>query len=512
MSKFINSKEAILSPLQLWQGVSTQVSVQETYDIKEYPVTNLFNEGPIHFKISPQPNGMLKDIDIVTTFKITENGEPIKELKNDLGIINNFANSLWELVEVRVDDRLDLMQSMRNSYAYQTFFNTVLNSETNRADYLFQNELFMMDEAYDKEDAEDTNILTLNGSAAAYDVNERVKNMKSTDVTWEYQIGVVGAENELSVPTKEHFNYPSALWSLVNDKSLKEKYLSPNPKNPAAGKRATRVNKGQSVTVNSKLHCPLFRTEKCLPTRLKIRVSLTKNSDDFLLLAPEGSKYQVMIEDIYLNVTYFRPIDVILNRVEEQLSLEAAPYFISKPEIILRPVTNANRIIRVNDLFHEKLPSYAFFALQKSSDFEGKRTSSPFVFIPFSKFQIYVNGIPHFVDPLEMSYNIKDEKKIYSENGTFIRQLYRTIGKEYKGDSFVTPKNFQLNFIVGVSFTADRSTTSSSYLNLQGRGSTNVELDIGYNTDIPNDLVLIVYALYNRQIQINDQRQFHIIE
>ena len=64
MSKFINSKDAIASPLLLWQEVPTQVSIQETYDLKVWPVTNIFNEGPINFVIPPQPNGMLTSVDI----------------------------------------------------------------------------------------------------------------------------------------------------------------------------------------------------------------------------------------------------------------------------------------------------------------------------------------------------------------------------------------------------------------------------------------------------------------
>ena len=142
MSKFINSKEAIASSLLLWQEVPTQVSVQETYNLKVWPVTNIFNEGPINFVIPPQPHGMLTNVDIVTKFKM-ENEDALHNSRyTKLSIINNFSNSLWELVEVRLDDRVDIMQSMRNSYAYQTYFNHCLNTESNHADYLFHNELF----------------------------------------------------------------------------------------------------------------------------------------------------------------------------------------------------------------------------------------------------------------------------------------------------------------------------------------------------------------------------------
>ena len=517
MSKFVNSKEAILSPLQIWQEVPTQISVQETYDLKIYPVTNIFNDGPIHFVIPPQPNGMLKDIEILTKFRIDEDGKHITDFKQDLSIINNFSNALWELLDIQVDDRTYLTQSMKNAYAYGTFFNTVLNSETDREDYLFENEIFKMDKALDKAAAEDTNAFTLDTGLAAAAVLEEIKDLPTEKIKWKSSFTIDTGDNvEVTVPVFNYYQYAKEVWTNLNNDDKNQYYYSPNPKNPASAERAMRLNKGQSVTVSSKLHCPLLSTEKCLPTRIRMRVSLTKNSDDFLLLAPLDSKYEVVIEDIYMNVTYFRPIDVILNRLEEHLAKEAAPYFISKPEIILRPITNSNRIIRVNDLFHNKLPPYAFFCLQKTLDFEGRRNSNPYAFIPFAKFQIYVNGVPHFVDPLEISYHESiidhETRKLYTENGSFLRQLYKTIGREYKGNSFITSKNFQLNFIVGVSFTADRSNTSARYLNLQEQGSTNVEIDMGYDKDIPQDMVLIIYTLYDRQIQIDGERQFKIIE
>ena len=518
MSKFVNSREGILSPLQIWKEVPTQISVQETYVLKVYPVTNIFNDGPIHLVIPPQPNGMLKDIEIITKFRIDEDGKRITDLKDDLSIINNFANALWELVDIQVDDRIYLTQSMKKAYAYATFFNTVLNSETNREDYLFENEIFKMDKALYKAAAEDTNAFTLDTSLAAAAVLEEIKDLPADKIKWNTTVtaAISNSDEKANVPLFNYYQYVFNVWRNLKNDQKNDYYYSPNPKNPASAERAMRLNRGQSVIISSKLHCPLLSTEKCLPTRIRMRVSLTKNSDDFLLLVPLDSKYEVMIEDIYMNVTYFRPIDVILNRMEEHLAKEAAPYFVSKPEIIIRPITNSNRIIRVNNVFHNKLPTYAFFCLQNTPDFEGRRNANPYAFIPFGKFQIYVNGVPHFVDPLEISYHesIIDHvsRKLYTENGFFLRQLYRTIGREYKGNSFITSKNFQLNFIVGVSFTADRSNTSARYLNLQQQGSTNVEIDMGYDNDIPQDMVLIIYALYDRQIQINGERQFNIIE
>ena len=487
MSKFINSKEAITSSLLLWQDKPTQVSVEDTYDIKVWPTTNIFNDGPIIFVIPPQPNGMLTRLNIVTKFKVNIPGN--SDVKENLSIINNVGNAMWGLVEIKLDDRIDLMQSMRNSYAYQTYFNTCLNTESNHQDYLYVSELFQMDEAVDKEDSEDSTMLKIT------DIGD---DDDETDLqTFDFKsMGTFGIRRAL-----KKFR--------AGETNQKIEFVA---KNQGSLLRSLRINKGQSVTTTTRLQCPLFTTEKCLPTKMKIRVLLSKNSDQFLLLADDDTNCEVVIEDVYLDVTYYRPRDVVLQMIEEQLKNQPAPYFVSKPEIILKPITGAKRIIRVTDIFHEKLPSYAFFCLQNSIDFEGKFSTNPFAFIPFGKFQIHLNGVPHFVDPLETKFEIENNKKIYLENAAFIQQLYTTIGKDLKGDCLINSNNFQLNFVVGVTFTADRSSTMDGYLNLQETADSYVVIDMGYDTNIPDDMVLVVYALYDRQIQIDVNRSVRIIE
>ena len=72
MTKFIKSKESISSSLLLWDERPTEVSIEETYDLKVWPVTNILNEGPINFVIPPQPKGMMSDIHICTKIKLQE--------------------------------------------------------------------------------------------------------------------------------------------------------------------------------------------------------------------------------------------------------------------------------------------------------------------------------------------------------------------------------------------------------------------------------------------------------
>ena len=444
--------------------------------------------------------------------------------QKNLSIVNNFANSLWGLVDVIVDDRLEITQNMRNSYAYTTFFNHALNSGSSHQDYLLYNELFKMDQGITKDTEAKTRTIWVSkdteiaayvdtlGTAEAGDI-EFSKVLPSwwnqpTSSLTEYQ------RNERdqyliwmdSVSRAKFSTKAKAAEELKNNMAWWESSGS----NPAANERSFRLIKGQSFTIHSKLQCPLFNTSKCLPTNMKIRVSLTKNTDSFLLLTDSDSDHNIHIENIYLNVTYIRPRDQILQIIEDRLYKEPAPYFVSKPEIILKPISQKSRIIRITNVFPSTIPPHAFFCLQKSSDFEGMRNTNPFTFIPFKKFQFYLNGSPYFTDPLEVS-NI--EKGVYEGFGDYLRQLYRTIGKDLKGDALINSTNFQLNFMVGMSFGADKSNTSEKHLNLQEKSSTYLEIDMGINeSDIPDDLLLITYATYDRQILIDGNRMVKIIE
>jgi hypothetical protein len=520
MAKFVNSSDSISSSLLLWNDVPTQTSIEETYHLKVWPVTNLLNDGPIQFIIPPQPKGLLNDIHIVTKLKVQQNGVDIATPKKNVSIINNLANSLWGEVSVICADRTELCQSMKNAYAYQTFFNHALNSETDRRDYLLYNEAFLMDSGVSKRSEEELRVFwkwdeTKDFLIKIGDVpegsSEKAEQAAAKETLW-------------SLKFNDNFNYLHAK-GQTDDLEEDEKNIGidnyiahtdawiPTTANPAASIRSLSINNGQSLILNSKFQSPLFNTSKCLPTNMKIRISLSKNRDEFLLLCDDDAGYSIVLEDCYLNVTYYRVRDEILNLMEERLANDAAPYFISRPEIIVRPITHTSRIIRMNDIFSDKLPPYAFFALQRSVDFEGKYSSNCYSFVPYKRFQFYLNGVPYFNDSLEVTTinKLKDGDYVYKDFGEYMRQLYRTIGKDSKGSCLIDSTNFHLNFMVGISFGADRSSLSERHLNLQENASTYLEIDMGID-EVPDDLILIVYALYDRQIQIDANRMVKIIE
>ena len=522
MAKFINSNESISSVLLLWSDVSTQVAIEETYGLDIWPITGNLNDGPINYLLPPQPKGMLADIHIIPKLKVQENGQDLTFRHDSLSVVNNFGNSIWDQVDIQLDDRIDISQSMKNAYPYQTFFNNALNSESNRADFLYYNELFKMDVGPTKKIEEESRTFwTWNDK-----IDDEIKNVMPENYTDEMKTGKLGElKTKLGVSENLGNFYDTAknmslMIGYTGGEKIEEltdivtRILLPSKVNPAASDRSKFLRHGKSITLCTKLQNPLFNTSKCLPTNMKIRVSLSKNNDEFVILSDGETKYSIYIEDCYLHATYYRPRDSILSLIEERLKKEPAPYFISRPEIIVKPISNAGRIIRVTDVFHNILPPYAFFCLQRSKDFEGSYKTNPYTFIPFEKFQFYVNGSPYFANPLEVTSIKKrgNQHYQYMEFGAYMRQLYKTLGKDLKGDCLINSSNFPLHFMVGMSFGADKSSLAERHLNLQEKASTYLEIDMGINDAIPQDMLLLIYTVHDRQILIDSDRKIQIIE
>ena len=59
--------------------------------------------------------------------------------------------------------------------------------------------------------------------------------------------------------------------------------------------------------------------------------------------------------------------------------------------------------------------------------------------------------------------------------------------------------------------TTNYKSTGSNHLNIDEKASTSLEIDMGIN-EVPKDMVLIMYALYNQLIKIDHLRQVSTAE
>jgi len=444
MSKYIESKEALDTALLLWDIRPTQTSVKETYDLIVYP-SAIYDDtygGPINFDIPPQSNGCLINVDVITEWRVMRGDVKLAD-KEQVAIVNNFSNALWSYVDLQVGDRVNVMQSMENAYAYQTLFNTIFNNQSNRVEYLSTSESFVMDEA--------------DGKVAA-----------------------------------------NCLVFFADDTHQATAIL-----NKGSAMRAEKIAKSRILKSRTKLCTSLLNHSKVLPTQLRLKVTLAKNKNAFLLLA-DSTEFKVLIKRVYLQCTYVRPQDFILNLQEERLKQDPALYDVEQPEISMRSISRGSKQVTINDVFPNKLPKVAFFAMQSTSTIAGDFKTNPFCFHRMSAFQLYVDNHEYFPFPIKFIDN-DDEKDDFSEA---YMQLYKALGLEMKGDCLVNADNFNIYYILGVVLTPDKE--HLKHLNLQREGE--VRLEITLEVEAPAPFTLITYAIYDRLYSIDYNRQLSIIE
>ena len=441
MSKYTQSKEALDSHLLLWDIRPTQTSIDEKYEINVYPSTTYEDAygAPIDFVLPNQPNGCLYDIDIVTTWQVKKGAETLKD-KDNVSIVNNFSNAIWSFVDVQVGNRVNIMQSMEQAYAYQTFFNTVLNSTSNRADYLYEVETFVMDTGQTKPETE---------CVVFFD----------EDAT---KIQNKGAET-----------------------------------------RAKRIRLSREITSKTKLHTPLLNHSKVLPTNMSIKVTLTKNKNKFLLLS-DATDHVVNIKNVHLICTYLRPREVVLNLLEERLKQSPALYDVEFPQIAMRSIPKDAKQYTLYDFFPSKLPKAAFFTLVAASDLSGGYTANPFTFHRMTSFQMYIDNRELFNFPIKF---VDTQKDSLDFTQAYI-QLYKALGLDRSDDCLINSSNFSVNYMIGAVLTADRS--HLNHLNLQKTADVRLEIEFENQTEEP--MILITYALYDKLYSIDKNRQLTITE
>jgi len=272
-------------------------------------------------------------------------------------------------------------------------------------------------------------------------------------------------------------------------------------KNHAAARRIERFTTptGEPTSKVAKFTTPLavslFQQHKLLPDNLDIQIGLTKGSKHFCLLGPENTTAVLEIANVYLKVHYKIPVDEAIEGIELRLQKEPARFEADEKRVTFRHFPPGIHKYKINNLFTGKLPKYFVAAINDRAAYGNKAHRNPWTFWPIKAVQCWVNGESYFPKEVE---GVEELFNAYQE----------AIGYQLLGRSLITPENFHIHNLLPTSLTADRS-TRGNHLNLINTGV--VDLEIELPTASSDDFVLIVYAIYDRVIEIDGSRQIHIV-
>jgi len=427
MSKFIDSEEGIPQELIPFDAKTTQVVIKAINEVKYLPINSFLTSDTVNFVIPAQHNLMIKNVEVVTKFKI----DGLEKTDTNVTLVSNPANALWKQVDILLNNKVHLSNPMQQSSNYESFFSTVLNVDQEREDVIFSNQGFLLDKGLDKATAE------------------------------------VLSKKDLNANAKE---------------------------------RAKLISAGKSTTLISDLYCSLFKNPKLLIPGLEFSISMTKNSPEFLLMSnsKNTANFKLVIENIYLNVTYVQPEEFYLSMLEERLEKTPAIYDGHRTEISTFGIQSGVTSYQFNNIFRGTLPHFMVVCIQDREAISGDYTKNPFTFYPFKSIQVSINNREYFADPLESSS---------ADNALMMNHFYKTLGYDVKGTCLINRENFRLHFMVPIALSRDR--TVKFHHNLQE--VADFKVDIVFDEAIKDNKVLMVYSVYDQIIKIDKDRNIEKI-
>jgi hypothetical protein len=268
--------------------------------------------------------------------------------------------------------------------------------------------------------------------------------------------------------------------------------------NGGGKKRAQRFALGATVSLISDLNVSIFKQDKLLPSNLEIHISMTKNYSEFILLSAADSTNKVSFDKVVLRCTFQKPVDMVVNLIEERLARDNAIYHADKSMLSTHTISEGAREFTIDNVFNGILPYCFLIGVQDRRAFGRDRTKNPFSLYPIFKVQLFINGQDHFPSPIERT---QDEYAIMYD--TFLRQT----GYANNGDTMLQA-HYQAYPAMMFDLTPDK-TQNRQNLNLMRTGTA--RLTITLNADAPQNHVLMVLAWYEQIVEISKDRQVTLI-
>ena len=434
MTKYVKSQEGFPSTVSIFNAPTTQTAIQDAKIMDIYPQTSIENSDTISFVIPAIPKSMLEKVEIVTELRVVAADGENLAANTNVSTVPHLAASLWRNVTVSIGSQ-QLLQSFDNSYTMFKFFDTLLHMPRGAAKVLEKREGMVLDTANSKTDSE--NVVF----------------------------------------------YPAEGVALINK---------------GGKQRAERIRESRKVCLVSDFNISILKHGQLLPPNLQIKISLTKNDSDFILLTADNDTSKIILDKVMLSCRYQTPRDMIISLNEERLAKENSIYRADKNVLSFRPITAGVREISFDNLFNGVLPYFFMIGVQTRSALGRNKTKNPFSLHKMQRVQLYVDGQQHFPNDIETTTN----------DDTFMFSTFLTESGMINGGDTMSTINYDTYPVFAFDLTPDKSQNQHG-LSLQKTGIA--RLTIGFENDTPADYVLMILAYYDQVVEIGKDREVTIV-
>ena len=433
----------------------TNVAVDRISWVKKGP-TYLNDEGnnAVHFNI---PGEGTQFTDLYNTYLcvklkiVDEHGNVFKQgdtQDESFAIpVDNVLHSLWDHVDVKLNN--SMVSFSTNNYMYKA---------------LFENLLF-------------------------YDKNARLYQTSS--------FGFFGESGNFANPNPQEPPYNRGLHDRYELWKGLRGVQDPRTDDPS------KVKDPSMVEFTGPLLADICNQRKYILNLVDIDILLQPKSDEFrLITSPKGTKANIKIQEIYLDVC---KVDVA---PEARLGIEHglkeknnfAQYPFQRTDIRTYNIPQGSFGETIEDLYQGHVPSKIIVGLVDSSAFSGNYNKNPYHFQHFdiSRIAFYVDNVSTPEQPLIVNIKESDYLKGFLS-------MYKVAGKLNENTDIGIDRDSYRQGYTLFGFNVDPTASyDMSYLGKTKTGIT--KLDLNFRTALPTNITVVVYAVFPEVMEVDFER------
>ena len=432
-------------------------TVEHTYSTN----ADLSSDGPYRFSVDRNSTSYIKarDIRLLMEFNITQHDGTALTSRDEVSFENLPISSLFESVSVELYNS-PVTTLTQEAYNYKCMLSTMLSYDYNNLHNILTNFMYYEDPL---------------GFYDSTDVTKGTwRNFKSSDA----------ANDEAKDFKVEKDNLSFGIW-----------------------RRASEARSG-TVQVIAPLWVDFFQTNRLLPPDTPFALTFQRNQNkDFYLLSMEPTKkYKLTITKFEMKVPFVELAPSLHATLESHLKTHTAKYKFQNTVVIRKQIQPGGTDLSFDSCIDGPLPKQLYFVMIDTSAFNGNIKESPYVFRHNNVSSLHLK-INQEMIPLEpIKYDFSDTG--LSRNREGYNHFLKQIGQSHLGaNPMITPKAFLRDrTIFCFDLTSDQCGSYHLHQVIQGK----LDIKMQLSTPLVKATTLLVFAIYEKILTINNQRQITI--
>ncbi|XP_069478476.1 uncharacterized protein F54H12.2-like [Ambystoma mexicanum] len=262
-------------------------------------------------------------------------------------------------------------------------------------------------------------------------------------------------------------------------------------------KRASYATASRNFDLLGRLHTDLFFQEKLVVNGVDLKIKLSQNKDAFCPNSGDAEVYKLVIVSASLFIKRVNVSPPVRLAHADALQVSNLKYPVERTSLKIFSVPACSRVASQDNLFLGQLPKIIVIGFVDNTAFSGDYASNPFNFKYYriNYAALFKDGVVIPAKPYSHSF----------QNKNTVREYLGLVGKHMRDKGFVIPRDDYDAGYTLLAFDLRPDNTSSGHYNLIRNG--NLRIEVRFAVNLPNTVNLIIMAIFDSVIELNNQRQ-----